>query len=1197
MTGVEIGAAAKALSGVAAKPALRKLGRTPGVVAMLQKLHLRPETPPSDFEGVYVYAFVEYCYGKPDPVIELFKDEYVRAAFRRSFDNHDSSHLDREVQNLIDRKTESGELRGFDYNLALEVTGFAAVFNRLVSLTRSVAETRAENKIDGLQATLDALVTRIDQASTREEIVHNELGLPVTPLQRLERDVRDWFDAIEYRIDRELAGYTDCFVWLVRVPARRGYDLTVVYGQDGELGVPQIEHLRELVAETRAKEGWAIVPSRISPAARKADEDYEEIYCYTFDELLDDRADFEPYLQWLEQEVTSRAIADRYVTLSCKKEEHEGDVNAVSEYSWRQGGLDDYVSRWLDDDTKEHLSVLGEFGTGKTWFTLHYAWTLAQDWRKAKQAGRRRPRVPLVIPLRDYAKAVSVESLFSEFFFRKHGILHDYRVFEALNRLGKLLLIFDGFDEMAAKIDRQAMINNFWELARAVVPGAKVLLTCRTEHFPEAKQGRELLGAKLQASTASLTGEPPQFEVVEVAPFDLEQIGILLGRATDAVTMQRILSSVDLLELVSRPVMCDLVLTAMPEIEAGEAIDLSRVYLYAIRRKIDEDIRAERTFTSRADKLFFLCQLASYMEANSVMSLNYRDFPDRIRECFGEAVQTQRDLDHWHYDMMGQTMLVRNSAGDYAPAHRSLLEFFVAYQIVAELGLMAADFMSLAGVEYDPDGVEIAWADLSRSTPEQRARVSSWAPGQTDRLAELMGREWFSPQVWQLATAMLRENVTDEIVARAVDASQRTSEDSPLAKNCVKFALWSDPAALSGRDLDGIRLGGSDFGMDGRIDDLSGARMRGADLRNCHFGAVKLVDADLSGASFEGTRFTNQGPEHISSLRHAHGKLLATTTAGEIWAYAMGAEFRKMCSLDGFRFNAYPIGAPEVLLSHEPGRHQVLNMNTFNVVPFDIPNLRPIGQSGDDILIVQSSRPEDKKNIRLRTFSISERAVLDEFVVERFESFERSETGRLFFYRRESSDILASALLVSGGGRMHLGREFTIPVPDRQMLGWSAVNDAFCVRTLTQDLDAGERGRLRFFGLDGSPVADLSLPAPTHRPQTRRQLPSSLEFVDMNPGLGIAVESDNRGVNVLDMADGSMRFAIAAESISALDLFDGILYIADHFGNLERWDARTGTRIDTVNISTNLRGARFTGATGLTDSLRQKLRSAGAVVD
>ena len=43
-------------------------------------------------------------------------------------------------------------------------------------------------------------------------------------------------------------------------------------------------------------------------------------------------------------------------------------------------------------------------------------WTALQRYREAKRRGLERPRLPLVIPLQDYAKAVSVESLFSEFF-------------------------------------------------------------------------------------------------------------------------------------------------------------------------------------------------------------------------------------------------------------------------------------------------------------------------------------------------------------------------------------------------------------------------------------------------------------------------------------------------------------------------------------------------------------------------------------------------------------------------------------------------------------------------------------------------------------------------------------------------------------------------------------------------------------
>jgi predicted NACHT family NTPase len=283
-----------------------------------------------------------------------------------------------------------------------------------------------------------------------------------------------------------------------------------------------------------------------------------------------------------------------------------------------------------------------------------------------------------VIPLRDYAKAVSVESLFSEFFFRKHEIpIPGYSAFEQLNRMGKLLLIFDGFDEMAARVDRQEMINNFWELAKVVVPGAKVILTCRTEHFPDAKEGRALLNAELQASTRDLTGETPQFEVLELEKFNDEQIRQVLANQAQPATVEQIMGNPQLLDLARRPVLTELILEALPDIEAGKPVDMSRVYLYAVRHKMERDIKAERTFTSMADKLYFMCELSWEMLSTDRMSINYREFPNRIRKLFGPAVQEEKDLDHWHYDMMGQTMLIRNAEGDYTPAHRSLLEFLL----------------------------------------------------------------------------------------------------------------------------------------------------------------------------------------------------------------------------------------------------------------------------------------------------------------------------------------------------------------------------------------------------------------------------------------------------------------------------------------------------------------------------------------
>jgi predicted NACHT family NTPase len=103
-------------------------------------------------------------------------------------------------------------------------------------------------------------------------------------------------------------------------------------------------------------------------------------------------------------------------------------------------------------------------------------------------------------------------------------------------------------------------------------------------------------------------------------------------------------------------------------LKAGKPVDMSRVYLYAVRHKMERDIKEERTFTSMADKLYFMCELSWEMLSTDRMSINYREFPDRIRKLFGPAVQEEKDLDHWHYDMMGQTMLIRNAEGDYMGA-------------------------------------------------------------------------------------------------------------------------------------------------------------------------------------------------------------------------------------------------------------------------------------------------------------------------------------------------------------------------------------------------------------------------------------------------------------------------------------------------------------------------------------------------
>ncbi|WP_442949600.1 NACHT domain-containing protein [Nostoc sp.] len=679
-----------------------KIQRNETVIKLLQQFKLDPEHPPADFSGVYAYALVEYGVGKPKPLLELFRQEAIKQAFRKAFDHNNPSILLSEVDAWLDAYALGDNIRSLVIDIRREIAAFYIVFAEVAKRTRNPADTLMSQQIGSLQQRIANIQELLDRLPTLEGIrtemarlaAQNSPALLEAETSTenqcraiaLAQQMRGWFETLGYRFEKYEIWGDSYFEWIINVPTRRNrYDRILIRGIEGEVGLKDVALLRSSVEQQRTDEGWLVTARRIASAARNELEKEQNRYlgCYTFDELIDQDADFSDYLDWLSAEIIRRQIDTKYVPLACTKEEIDPDTKqriGISHYSDRDGWIDGYIDVWLDDPAKEHISILGEFGTGKTWFAFHYAWVALQRYRDAQKRGVERPRLPLVITLRDFAKAINVENVLAGFFFTQHNIRLTSEVFDQLNRMGKLLLIFDGFDEMAAKVDRQQMINNFWELAKVVVPGAKVVLTCRTEHFPDAKEGRALLNAELQASTKQLTGETPQFEVLELEKFNDEQIRLVLSYQTEAATVEQVMGNPQLLDLARRPVMTELILEALPDIEAGKPVDMSRVYLYAVRRKMERDIKSDRTFTSLAEKLYFLCELSWEMLSTDEMSLNYRLFPDRIRRLFGSVVQQEKDLDHWHYDMMGQTMLIRNADGDYTPAHRSLLEFFVAYK-------------------------------------------------------------------------------------------------------------------------------------------------------------------------------------------------------------------------------------------------------------------------------------------------------------------------------------------------------------------------------------------------------------------------------------------------------------------------------------------------------------------------------------
>ena len=873
-----------------AQPLIKdKLDRSETVIKLLKKFNLNPEHPLPDFSSVYAYTLVEYGVGKPKPILELFRQKEIKQAFRQAFDRNSPAILIEGGEKFLDTYALGDEIKDLGIDIRREFAAFSAVFIAVTKNTCNPKEILVSHQINSVHKQIIAVQERLDRLPTLEGIrtemarlaVENNPALPaatetVAKSQgfALAQQMRGWFEILGYDFEPYQVWEDNYFEWIIQIPVRRGrFDRILIRGIAGEAGIQDVSALRESVAAQKTDEGWLVTARRIAKAARNEVDKPENRHldCYTFDELIDIDADFSSYIQWLENEVKRRQIDGKYVPLGCTKAELDS-VNKrqidASYYGEDDGWIDGYINLWMDDPAKEHISVLGEFGTGKTWFAFHYAWTALQAYQQAKDRGTQRPRLPLIITLRDYAKALNVENVLAGFFFTQHNIRLNSEVFDQLNRMGKLLLIFDGFDEMAAKCDRQQMINNFWELAKVIAPGAKVILTCRTEHFPEAKEGRALLNAELKASTANLSGETPQFEVLELAAFNDDQIRQVLSHQADAKTVTQVMNNPQLLDLACRPVMAELILEALPDIQAGKPVDMSRIYLYAVRRKMERDIKAERTFTSLADKLFFLCELSWEMLSTDEMSLNYRLFPDRIRRLFGAVVQEEKNLDHWHYDMMGQTMLIRNAEGDYSPAHRSLLEFFVAYKLAAELGVLPADFTELSQAQLyldnSADSVDYTWSGYFCRQVDRTGvlvpipALKGFVGESLAQIRNSFGREPLTKAVMNLLVPMLsKTGFVGEVKSRLLEILEATkgqteAEVGYIGGNAATVLVKLDKSVMAGKNF-------------------SHAVIVGADFTN-----AKLCHADFTNANLANSVFAKDLGNVRSIAFSPDGKILAT---------------------------------------------------------------------------------------------------------------------------------------------------------------------------------------------------------------------------------------------------------------------------------------------------------------------------------
>lgn len=740
-------------------------------------------------------------------------------------------------------------------------------------------------------------------------------------LELLAEEVKTWLEAIGYEVSEPTPvnqrPVLDMVATLQRGLMRQQ---VLVRCFEGEIAQADLEALE---AEPSPQK-WAVSEMRVAPSAREYAEARPSVQVFNLADFM--RLIWGPYFDYLTALVEESDIPRYYVDLGCHRKEINEEGREIARDTYPV--IDDYIDDWLSERGRLHISILGEFGTGKTWFCRHYAYRQLQRYLDDPI----KERLPLLITLRAFTKAMTAQQLINDALLEQYKLPFvgsAFEIFQEMNRRGKLLLILDGFDEMARKVEYQTVVDNFWELAQVAVEGSKVLLTSRTEYFRWAKESEKVLGGE-ELGRRMIIIEPPKFEVLYLEPFSNEQIEEVIvkrvGPENGPVVARRILDTPNLAELARKPVLIELLLAALPEIEAREEVNEAQVYLYATNELLLRNITAERTFTTTADKLFFLCELAWEMIRSGEMRIHYTDIPERIKAWFGNRIKDKPELDHWDYDLRNQTLLQRNAVGYYEFAHKSLAEYFVAYKFAAELGCLAPEFReTYCEADGTPCKLPITQKDVT-SLAETFGAFS---------LSD--GRMW---AVCDLLSGMVGD--TAQLWAVIDQTKGKTFEQAGYAGGNAATLLRRKGESFKGAKLARTVLAGANL----RNTDLTGVDLRGASLREANLSGSTLESVDLREADLSGVLMEERGQVY-SVAWSPDGRCLASGDAGGLVRIWDVKEAKQLFALYHADSHALVLGvcwsADGSLLaslsSHEAKIWQLGNRSKYASFPIHLANL------------------------------------------------------------------------------------------------------------------------------------------------------------------------------------------------------------------------------------------------------------------
>lgn len=352
-----------------------------------------------------------------------------------------------------------------------------------------------------------------------------------------------------------------------------------------------------------------------------------DISFYSHKYLLDTIVDFEDYFYDIKRRVLSEGLADSEIKLfdSYVKSFIITPVNGESEF------LEDYLLSWLREKSFKQLSVLGEYGQGKSTGMLAFTYNLIHNIKNQSH-------IPIFIELR--GKSPSTLQPIELFGAWASPYRIDPKALYKLLQHGRLLLIFEGFDEMSQVGDSEARINHFRSIWKFCYKNSKMVITGRPNFFLDDCELKTALG--IEESIAS----GPYCEALHLQPFSIGQIEDSLRWLDDDSRSQILeLSEKDknFYDIVSRPSLLFIVAILWKDKSTkfiNENIDsatiISLFINHSLRRQIEKQSDGRKfMILTESERRFFMKGVAAFMASENLQNqINPAEFNEAIIRLF-----------------------------------------------------------------------------------------------------------------------------------------------------------------------------------------------------------------------------------------------------------------------------------------------------------------------------------------------------------------------------------------------------------------------------------------------------------------------------------------------------------------------------------------------------------------------------------